>query len=247
MMACNEKVSKQENWTFMKDCAKNIIILQFDKSLKVTFTKLTNRLMEILTPKRDRDVRTNNINFEGQMPIDMKKPLFALIDKQLLSSSNVAANPDRLLKADPDQVKSLSEIVNDVIERKTFGTRCHFRLCTFLNNMPDEDDCADSNNFQFYEITVHRRTLNGKPVLEILIDDANSELINSVIDLKVENKTTRENYEESFKATNCHELRTPLLSQKQLARSIIIFLKGLVGQNPTVVKKEIKKLKLMLS
>ena len=96
---------------------------------------------------------------------------------------------------------------------------------------------------------MHRRTLNGEPVLEILIDDANSELINSVIDLKVEknDRNARENYEESFKATNCHELRTPLLSQKQLAKSIIIFLKGLVGQNPAVVKKEIKKLKLMLS
>ena len=97
MLVCNEKVSKQENWTFMKDCAKNIIILKLDKSLKVTFTKLTKRLMEILIPKSDRDACTNNIHYEGQMPVDMKKPLFALIDNQLLSRSEVAANPDRLL------------------------------------------------------------------------------------------------------------------------------------------------------
>lgn len=78
---------------------------------------------------------------------------------------------------------------------------------------------------------MHRRTLNGEPVLEILIDDANSELINSVIDLKVEknDRIARENYEESFKATNCHELRTPLLSQKQLAKSLILFFRSLVG------------------
>ena len=61
-----------------------------------------------------------------------------------------------------------------------------------------------------------KRTLNGRPVYEILIDEANTELINCVIRLKVQknDKIARENYEESFKATNCHELRTPLLSQK---------------------------------
>lgn len=81
----------------MKDCAKNIIILQFDESLKVTFTKLTKRLMEILIPKSNLDACTNNIHFEGQMPIDMKKPLFASIDTQLLSRSNIAANPAGLI------------------------------------------------------------------------------------------------------------------------------------------------------
>ena len=59
-----------------------------------------------------------------------------------------------------------------------------------------------------------KRTLNGGPVYEVLIDEANSELIRCVIRLKVQknDKLAREDYEESFKATNCHELRTPLLS-----------------------------------
>ena len=59
-----------------------------------------------------------------------------------------------------------------------------------------------------------KRTLNGGSVYEVLIDEANSELIRCVIRLKVQknDKLAREDYEESFKATNCHELRTPLLS-----------------------------------
>ena len=131
----------------MKDCAKNIIILQFDESLKVTFTKLTKRLMEILIPKCNRDVSKNNIHFEGQMPVDMKKPLFALIDTQLLSRSNVAANLVRLMKAGPDEVKSLEELVNDVVEEKSLGSRCLYRLCSLSTNSNNEDNSTDTNDF----------------------------------------------------------------------------------------------------
>ena len=90
--------------------------------------------------------------------------------------------------------------------------------------------------------------MNGDPVFEVLIDEANSELINCVIRLKVQknDKLAREKYEESFKATNCHELRTPLESQKQLVKSLIKTFKKLVKKDPATIKPTIKMLRLML-
>ena len=106
------------------------------------------------------------------------------------------------------------DIILETIDGKSMGSKLLYKISHKNLNKPVQENDKQSIDFELYEFTVHKRTLKGQPVLEVLIDEANSELITCITELKVQKKEkiARENYEESFKATNCHELRTPLLS-----------------------------------
>ena len=69
---CNERVSRQENWTFMTDCAKNIIKLKPEESFKVSFTKLSGALKKILVKSDDGSIFGKQILFDGLLPIDLR-------------------------------------------------------------------------------------------------------------------------------------------------------------------------------
>lgn len=96
---------------------------------------------------------------------------------------------------------------------------CLYKIISSYSH--DLESLVHSGELQFFEIKLLSRTFRGNPVVEILIDEANSSFMSCVAELlKVQKKErlARENYEESFRATNCHELRTPVQNQQQLVR-----------------------------
>ena len=72
------------------------------------------------------------------------------------------------------------------MQNNGFGSRRLYKISDSLLDGLDHARSEQSREFEFYEIQVHKRTVNGKPVFEVLIDEANSELINCVIRLKVD-------------------------------------------------------------
>ena len=60
------------------------------------------------------------------------------------------------------------------MQNNGFGTRRLFKICDSLLDGLDRAESEQSSEYEFYEVVVHRRTLNGKPVFEVLIDEANS-------------------------------------------------------------------------
>ena len=84
MNLCYEKVSRKENWTFMTDCAKNIIVLRLDgETLKVSFTKLSGFLKKVLSQFSEDYNQESQILYDGLLPVDIKKPLFEDFDLKL--------------------------------------------------------------------------------------------------------------------------------------------------------------------
>ena len=83
---CNELVSRKETFTFMTDCAKNIIILfpeRSGESFLVSFTKLSGFLKKMLTKGSDGARHMSQFCFEGLIPIDVRKPLFEVVNVEL--------------------------------------------------------------------------------------------------------------------------------------------------------------------
>lgn len=80
---CNEKVSRNENWTFMTDSAKNIIILRLEETLKVSFTKLSGVLKKVLTHFDEDHILGSQVLYDGLLPVDIKKPLFEKFNLKL--------------------------------------------------------------------------------------------------------------------------------------------------------------------
>ena len=87
MSFCNEQVSRKENWTFMTDCAKNVVIIRPGESFQVRFTKLSGVLKKILTLGNE-----SNIIFDGLLPIDIKLPLFEVFNMSLFKSDQDSSN-----------------------------------------------------------------------------------------------------------------------------------------------------------
>ena len=97
MNLCNEKVSRKENWTFMTDSAKNIIILRLEETLKVSFTKLSGVLKKVLTRYDEDHILGGQVLYDGLLPVDIKKPLFEKFNLELsqreLDDSSKSSSP----------------------------------------------------------------------------------------------------------------------------------------------------------
>ena len=62
----------------------------------------------------------------------------------------------------------------------------------------DLESLIESGELQFFEIKVLERTLNGNPVVEILIDEASSQFISCAAELlktQKKERLARDNYE----------------------------------------------------
>ena len=109
---------------------------------------------------------------------------------------------------------SLQEIIKDTMLNNSFGSVCLYTINSGTSY--DLESLISSGALQFFEIKVLKRTFNGNPVVEVLIDEANSQFMSCAAELlkaQKKERQARDNYEESFRATNCHELRTPIQTQ----------------------------------
>ena len=100
---------------------------------------------------------------------------------------------------------------------------------------------------EFFDIRILKRTLNGSPIIEILINEADQKVMNCFLTMEKNERVAQENYEESFKATNCHELRTPINTQQQQTVLMIEALQNSPWKDSPLIKQTIEKLELMLS
>lgn len=91
---------------------------------------------------------------------------------------------------------SLQDIIKEKMNNNSFGSASLYQLKS--SHSEDLESLVQSGKLQFYEIKVLKRTFNGNPVVEILIDEANSSFLSCVAELlkaQKKERLARDNYE----------------------------------------------------
>ena len=151
MNLCNEKVSRKENWTFMTDSAKNIIILRLEETLKVSFTKLSGVLKKVLTRYDEDHILGGQVLYDGLLPVDIKKPLFEKFNLELsqreLDDSSKSSSPR---EEEKDQCMSLMDIILETIDGKSMGSKLLYKISHKNLNRPVQESDKKSIDFELY-------------------------------------------------------------------------------------------------
>ena len=129
--------------------------------------------------------------------IDISKPLFRLFDSALYQRDvNASQEASSRQEDGGEHYKSLQDIIKQTMLDRTFGSVCLYSIRT--NHSHDLESLIESGELQFFEIKVLKRTLNGNPVIEILIDEANSQFMSCAAELikaQKKERLARDNYE----------------------------------------------------